>query len=166
MSNSSGKCICLLCDNVISQFKKSNFQRHPEAKHPSFSTNFQRGGQLKAEKLARLKQSWTALKTFFHINSSEMATWWAVCCLFLFWTWCNTWKSFRNDYLFTDTVETLLVNSFVAVIIINYCTTHNNIHSLITCYYYPSFQTHIRVPESHPSTSGAVGTYFWKKYEG
>ncbi len=46
------RCICLLCDNVISQFKRS--------KHPRFSTDFQKGGELKAEKFARLKQNQTA----------------------------------------------------------------------------------------------------------
>ncbi|KAJ4929884.1 hypothetical protein JOQ06_018904 [Pogonophryne albipinna] len=74
VSTGSGKCICLLCDNVISQFKRSNLQRHHDTKHPKFSTDFPKGGELRAEKLARLKQNRTAQKNLFHTNTSERAT--------------------------------------------------------------------------------------------
>ncbi|KAJ4921377.1 hypothetical protein JOQ06_022821 [Pogonophryne albipinna] len=74
VSTGSGKCICLLCDNVISQFKRSNLQRHHDTKHPKFSTDFPKGEELRAEKLARLKQNRTAQKNLFHTNTSERAT--------------------------------------------------------------------------------------------
>ncbi len=74
MSNRAGKCFFLLCDNVISQFKRSNLQRHHKTKQPRFSTDFPKGGELRAKKLARLKQNWTAQKNYFHINTSESVT--------------------------------------------------------------------------------------------
>lgn len=74
VSSGSGKCICLLCDNVVSQFKRSNLQRHHETKHSKFINDFPKGGALRAEKLARLKHSRTVQKNFFHTNTSERAT--------------------------------------------------------------------------------------------
>lgn len=49
-------------------------QRHHETKHPSFSTDFPKGGELRAERLVRLKQNRTAQKNFFHTNTSERVT--------------------------------------------------------------------------------------------
>ncbi|KAJ4944044.1 hypothetical protein JOQ06_012591, partial [Pogonophryne albipinna] len=63
----------LALENQLQQ-ARSNLQRHHDTKHPKFSTDFPKGGELRAEKLARLKQNRTAQKNVFHTNTSERAT--------------------------------------------------------------------------------------------
>lgn len=71
LASSGGKCVCLICDCLLAQFKRSNLQRHHTITHPTFANDFPVGSELRREKLKNLKLQRKVQQNFFCRNTSQ-----------------------------------------------------------------------------------------------
>lgn len=70
------KCVCLICNSVVSVAKKHNLERHYNTNHPSFDVNYPLNSDLRKTKIDNLKSMLSNQQTFLKkaVNKNINAT--------------------------------------------------------------------------------------------